>query len=61
MVAPLPPITVTVDVPIQAELFQANHDLRTEISTLHAELSTRVQVIDTHLTSQRTDQLARRG
>jgi hypothetical protein len=55
MAAPIPTMTVTFDIPVLAELLQANRDLRTVISDLRIELSTRIQAIETHLTSQRTD------
>jgi hypothetical protein len=55
MAPPLSTMTVTVDVPLLAELLQANHDLRREVSDLRTQLSTRVQAIETQLVSQRTD------
>jgi hypothetical protein len=48
-------MTVTIGVPMLTELLQANHDLRREVADLRIELSARVQAVETHLTSQRTD------
>jgi exonuclease VII large subunit len=55
MAAPIPTMTVTFDIPVLAQLLQANHDLRREVSNLRTELSARVQAVETHLVSQRTD------
>jgi hypothetical protein len=55
MAAPVPTMTVTVNIPLLAELLQTNHDLRREVSDLRIQLSARVQAIETHLISQRTD------
>jgi hypothetical protein len=55
MAAPVPTMTVTVNIPLLAELLETNHDLRREVSDLRVELSARVQAIETHLNSQRTD------
>jgi hypothetical protein len=55
MAAPVPTMTATVNMPLLAELLQTNHDLRREVLDLRVELSARVQAIEAHLTSQRTD------
>jgi hypothetical protein len=55
MAALVPSMTVTIDIQVLAELLQANHDLRREVSDLRNEISARIQAIETRLISQRTD------
>jgi len=52
MAAPVPTITVNFDIPMLAQLVQSNDDLRREVSDLRAQLSTRLDTIESRLPQQ---------
>jgi len=52
MAAPVPTITVNFVIPMLAQLVQSNVDLRREVSDLRAQLSTRLDTIESRLPQQ---------